>query len=229
MSPTASEGAFVALLGGQAYRRRPRHAPVGRSACLMPSRARSRPTRAPTSLDIGLVSTDALYFAVGKYGFGGGVMITASHNPAQYNGMKLTRSARRPSRWIRGSPQIRDQHRRRQPAAEGDHRRKHLASRDILDDFAEHCLSFIDRRTIKPFKIAIDAGNGMAGETIPYVFKKLPCEVFPLFFRARRQFSESPRQPDRTREHGRLASRGSRARHRYRRRLRRRCRPDVYR
>ncbi len=144
--------------------------------------------------DVGMVSTDALYFAVGKYAFDGGVMITASHNPAQYNGMKFTRDRAQALSLETGLATIRDQiaaHTLPPKAAKpGTQVRK-----DILDDFAAHCLSFIDPTKIKPFKVAIDAGNGMAGETVPHVFKHLPCEVIPLFFELDGSFPNHPASP----------------------------------
>jgi len=70
-----------------------------------------------------------------------------------------------------------------------------IDERTVLDAFAEHCLSFIDRSKIKPFKIAIDAGNGMGGETVPYVFKHLPCEVTPLYFELDGTFPNHPASP----------------------------------
>ena len=145
-------------------------------------------------LYIGKVSTDALYFAVGKYGFDGGVMITASHNPAQYNGMKFTRAAAEAISLDTGLATIRDQilSGNLPPKAE---RLGTISERDILDEFAEHCLSFIDVSKIKPFKVAIDAGNGMAGETVPRVFKHLPCEVIPLYFELDGSFPNHPASP----------------------------------
>jgi phosphomannomutase len=131
---------------------------------------------------VGLVSTDALYFAVGKYGFDGGVMITASHNPADYNGMKFTREEAQALSLDHGLAAVRDR------VATGEvpppvPTPGKIFTKNILDDFARHCISFItDLSKIKPFKIAIDAGNGMAGETVPNVFKYLPCEVVPLYF-----------------------------------------------
>jgi phosphomannomutase len=144
--------------------------------------------------DVGLVSTDALYFAVGKYGFSGGVMITASHNPANYNGMKFTREAAQAISLDTGLAAIRDQ------VAAGVYappapKRGTIAQRDVLDDFAQHCLHFIEPSAIKPFKIAIDAGNGMAGLTVPYVFKQLPCAVIPLFFELDGTFPNHPASP----------------------------------
>ncbi|HVA28686.1 MAG TPA: hypothetical protein VNF68_10920 [Candidatus Baltobacteraceae bacterium] len=143
---------------------------------------------------IGLVSTDALYFAVGKYGFDGGVMITASHNPAQYNGMKFTRGRAEAISLDTGLATIRDQIVAGALPPAGARIGK-IEEREILDDFAEHCLSFIDRTKIKPFKIAIDAGNGMAGETVPHVFKHLPCEVIPLYFELDGTFPNHPASP----------------------------------
>jgi len=143
---------------------------------------------------IGMVSTDALYFAVGKYGFDGGVMITASHNPAQYNGMKFTRALAEAISLDTGLSQIRDRiaSGNLPPAAEAPGK---ITERNILDEFAEHCLSFIDRSTVEPYKIAIDAGNGMAGETVPHVFKHLPCDVIPLFFELDGTFPNHPASP----------------------------------
>jgi phosphomannomutase len=143
---------------------------------------------------IGMVSTDALYFAVGKYGFDGGVMITASHNPAQYNGMKFTRSQAQAISLDTGLSHIRDRivaNDLPAPAATPGT----IDRRNILDEFAQHCLSFVDAKKIKPFKIAIDAGNGMAGETVPHVFKHLPCEVIPLYFELDGSFPNHPASP----------------------------------
>jgi phosphomannomutase len=143
---------------------------------------------------IGMVSTDALYFAVGRYGFDGGVMITASHNPAQYNGMKFTRAQAEAISLETGLSQIRDAvvAGNLPPAAATP---GSISEQDVLDEFAEHCLSFIDRTAVKPFKIAIDAGNGMAGETVPHVFKHLPCEVVPLYFELDGTFPNHPASP----------------------------------
>ncbi|HEY8297923.1 MAG TPA: hypothetical protein VIG32_07875 [Candidatus Baltobacteraceae bacterium] len=145
-------------------------------------------------VDIGMVSTDALYFAVGKYGYDGGVMITASHNPAQYNGMKFTKDRAQAISLETGLSTIRD------AIAAGNLPPKaatpgSVSERDILEDFAAHCLSFIDASKIKPFKIAIDAGNGMAGLTVPHVFKHLPCEVIPLYFELDGSFPNHPASP----------------------------------
>jgi phosphomannomutase len=143
---------------------------------------------------VGLISTDAIYFAVGHYGFDGGIMITASHNPAQYNGFKFCREQAAAISIETGLAAIRDK------AAAGDFapakRKGHIHTKDILADFAAHCISFIDDvKAIKPLRIAIDAGNGMAGETVPRVFNQLPCTVFPLFFELDGTFPNHPASP----------------------------------
>ncbi len=144
---------------------------------------------------LGMISTDALYFAVGKYGFDGGVMITASHNPAEYNGLKFCREEAQAISLDTGLAAIRDL------ALSGNFttppRKGTIRDQDILDDFGKHCVSFIrDVTKVKPFKIAIDAGNGMAGLTVPYVFKYLPqVEVVPLYFELDGTFPNHPASP----------------------------------
>jgi phosphomannomutase len=150
-------------------------------------------------VDLGLVSTDALYFAVGKFGYPAGVMITASHNPPEYNGFKICREEARALSLEEGIGQIRDLVIAGDfPAAAGG-RRGDVVARDVLGDYAEHVLSLIDPAKIRPFKIAIDAGNGMAGELVPRVFAQLPGEVVPLYFELDGTFPNhqaDPSKPD---------------------------------
>jgi phosphomannomutase len=134
------------------------------------------------AVDVGLVSTDALYFAVGKYGYPAGVMITASHNPAEYNGFKICREEARALSFEQGISQIRDLAVANDFPEPPEGRRGDLQERDILDAYADHVLSLIDVSKVKPLKIAVDAGNGMAGATAPRVFARLPIEVVPLYF-----------------------------------------------
>src|SRR5215469_7077841 len=140
---------FVSLIGGTKV-------VVGRDmrpsgTALFEAFARGATEAGADVTDVGLVSTDALYFAVGKFGFDGGVMITASHNPAQYNGMKFTRARAEAISLDTGLKTIRDQLISGNLPEPGS-RIGAISQRDILDDFAEHCLSFIDRNKIKPFK-----------------------------------------------------------------------------
>ena len=155
------------------------------------------------AVDIGLVSTDTLYFAVGKYGYPAGVMITASHNPAAYNGFKICREGARALSMDSGIGEIRDLvvSGAFPPPAEG--RRGSVQERDVLDAYVEHALSMIDAGSLKPFKIAVDAGNGMAGELVPRVFQNLPCEIVPLYFELDGTFPNheaNPIEPENTRD-----------------------------
>jgi len=157
-------------------------------------------------IDIGLVSTDGLYFTVGKYGYDGGIMITASHNPAEYNGMKFTGKNAEALSLETGLSKIRDQIIPKKIDRSSMHdlssdkgaigaKKPNIIERNVLEDFADHCLSFIDPKKIKPFKIAIDAGNGMGGQIVPPVFRHLPCEVIPLFFELDGSFPNHPANP----------------------------------
>lgn len=145
-------------------------------------------------VDLGGISTDALYFAVGKFGYDGGVMITASHNPKDYNGFKICRENAEPLSGQEGLNQIldfleagTDTAKSPQPGI--------IVRKDILDDYAEHCLGFIDPAKVKPFHVAIDAGNGMAGHTLPPVLERLPIEVTRLYFDLDGTFPNHPASP----------------------------------
>ena len=132
------------------------------------------------AIELGMTTTDELYFAVGKFNFPAGVMITASHNPGKYNGMKFCRAQAFPISLESGLADIRDL------AVSGDFtepaHKGQVMQKDVLDDFVQHALSFIDVSKIKALKIVIDAGNGMAGLIMPRVFSHLPCELVPLYF-----------------------------------------------
>ncbi|HLJ84176.1 MAG TPA: phosphomannomutase/phosphoglucomutase [Candidatus Eremiobacteraceae bacterium] len=144
-------------------------------------------------VDLGLTSTDELYFAVGNFEYPAGAMITASHNPKEYNGFKLCREKAIALSAETGVYAIRDlavSGRFSTPARTGS-----IRARDVLDDFAQHCLSFIDRGAIRPLKVAIDCGNGMGGLIVPAIFKHLPIEVIPLYFELDGAFPNHPASP----------------------------------
>ncbi len=132
-------------------------------------------------INIGLVSTDTLYFAVGKYEYPAGVMITASHNPAGYNGFKICKEEAQALSLESGIGDIRDlvlSGEFGQPRGDVGS----ITERDVTEAYAEHALGIIDIDKIRPLKIAVDAGNGMAGKLTPPVFEKLPIEIVPLYF-----------------------------------------------
>jgi phosphomannomutase len=144
-------------------------------------------------VDLGLTSTDELYFAVGKFGYPAGVMVTASHNPAEYNGLKLCRAEAVPLSEETGIAEIRDM-------VVGDAippswGRGTITTRDVLPDYVEHALSFIQVGKLRPLKVVADAGNGMAGMTLPRVFERLPCELIPLYFELDGTFPNHPANP----------------------------------
>ena len=132
-------------------------------------------------VDYGLCGTDMLYFAVVRDGLDGGAQITASHNPKEYNGIKMVRAEAFPLSGDAGIGQIRDMIAAGTlppPAAS----RGSLASRDLLDSYVEKVMSFIDPDAIKPFNVVLDAGSGMAGVVAPRLFDKLPCYTTRLCF-----------------------------------------------
>ena len=145
------------------------------------------------AVDLGMTTTDELYFAVGKFDYLAGAMITASHNPRQYNGMKFCRAQAFPISLDTGLADIRDLAVRgefSEPAHKGT-----VTKRDVLDDYVAHALSFIDVSKVKPLKVVIDAGNGMAGMVMPPVFEHLPCELVPLYFELDGSFPHHPASP----------------------------------
>lgn len=146
-------------------------------------------------IDLGLVSSDALYFAVGQYGYDAGVMITASHNPAEYNGIKMCRKEARPISLDDGLAEIRDIALAGNFPDPKNGKRGDLTQKEVLPAYVEYALQFVDTSRIKPFKVAVDAGNGMAGRTIPLLFQHLPCELVPLYFELDGTFPNHPANP----------------------------------
>jgi len=127
----------------------------------------------------GLGSTDMLYYASGSLGIPG-AMITASHNPPKYNGIKLCRGGARPVGRDTGLTELRDIVAHGLPQAKGP--QGNIRSRDLLAGYADHLKSLVDLSALRPLKVAVDAGNGMAGYTVPKVFEGLPLDVVPLYF-----------------------------------------------
>ena len=128
---------------------------------------------------IGLASTDMLYFASGKLGLPG-AMFTASHNPAEYNGIKLCLSDARPVGKESGLVTIENFVREGSPIA-----LRNVGvekQRNMLEEYVDHLLTLVDIKNIRPLKIIVDAGNGMAGHTAPAIFARLNCEVIPMYF-----------------------------------------------
>ena len=145
-------------------------------------------------LNIGLVSTDALYFAVGHLEEPGGAMITASHNPKDYNGFKLCREDAIALSGDEGIFQIRDLITSGKLPEPSEYSGS-VEDGDVTVDYAEHCLSFIDTEGLRPLKIVVDAGNGMAGKMLPPIFERLPFEYIPMYFELDGSFPNHPPNP----------------------------------
>ena len=121
-------------------------------------------------LDLGMVGTEMVYYAVGELGLDGGVCVTASHNPKEYTGMKIVRRGALP---VGGDSGLEDV-RRRAEAGFGGAARGTVRQKDIWDGFVTKVLSFVDPEAIRPLKIVVDAANGMAGAMLPPVLARLP-------------------------------------------------------
>lgn len=132
-------------------------------------------------VDYGMLGTDMLYFAVCRDGLDGGAQITASHNPKDYNGMKLVGREAFPLSGDAGISDMRDMivhDRLPAPAATAGR----VTTGDIVEAYVEKVLSFVDPALVKPFHVVLDAGSGMAALVAPRIFARLPCRTTTLCF-----------------------------------------------
>lgn len=132
-------------------------------------------------IDIGQVTSDMIYFAVGHLNLAGGVMITASHNPGEYNGIKFCREEAKPVGQESGLFEVRDKIIAQdfQPEAS---QAGALEEKDVTEAWITHVLSFVEQDKLQPLKIAVDAGNGMAGKIFPELEPHVPWEVTEMYF-----------------------------------------------
>jgi phosphomannomutase len=132
-------------------------------------------------VDIGMVGTEMVYFAVGDLDLDGGVMVTASHNPKEYTGMKIVRRGALPVGGDSGLLEVRDR-----ALAVTDLRsvtaRGAVSEEDIWPAYVERVLFFVDVEAIRPLRVVIDAANGMAGTMLPPVLERLPIEAVRCYF-----------------------------------------------
>ncbi len=129
--------------------------------------------------DIGQVPTECLYYAVGAYDFEAGAMVTASHNPKEYGGIKMVQKNGKAVSILRGVDLLESVE--KNVVLVGSVA-KEVQQKDVWDDYIKHILSFVDANKIKPFKIAIDASNGVGGKTIELLKGKLPVEITGINF-----------------------------------------------
>jgi phosphomannomutase len=133
-------------------------------------------------LDLGLVGTEMVYFAVGSLGLGGGICVTASHNPKEYTGMKIVREGALPVGGESGLLDVRDRAQelamtRHEPSARGA-----VTEHDVWPAFVDKVLSFVEPEAIRPLRVVIDAANGMAGAMLPPVLERLPIDAVTCHF-----------------------------------------------
>jgi phosphomannomutase len=130
-------------------------------------------------IDIGMAGTEMVYFTVGELGLDGGIMVTASHNPKEYTGMKIVRAGALPVGGESGLYDVRDRALAGfgAPAARGQ-----VEQRDVYPAFVEKVLSFVDVGAIRPLRVVIDAANGMAGAMLPPVLERLPIDAVRCYF-----------------------------------------------
>jgi phosphomannomutase len=132
-------------------------------------------------LDLGLVGTEMVYFAVGELELDGGIEVTASHNPKEYTGMKIVRRGALPVGGESGLLDVRDR-----ALTIGDGTAAAAAGRvtpyDVWPAYVDRVMSFIDASALRPLKVVIDAANGMAGAMLPPVLERLPIEAVRCYF-----------------------------------------------
>ena len=164
----------------------PRRIAVGRdmrlsSAAMQEAVMRGAASAGADVLDLGLVGTEMVYFAVGSLGLEGGVMVTASHNPKQYTGMKIVRRGALPVGSESGLEEVRDRALAAGGAAETEASGS-IEAHDIWPAFVDRVVSFVDLSAIRPLRVVIDAANGMAGAMLPPVLERLPVDAFRCYF-----------------------------------------------
>jgi len=145
-------------------------------------------------LQLGLIGTEMLYFAVGDLGLDGGVAVTASHNPKEYTGMKIVRRGALPVGGESGLLDIRDRAVEIKGRSETG-KRGRVEPYDIWPAYVDRVLSFVDVQAIKPLRVVIDAANGMAGAMLPRVLDRLPIDAIRFFFEPDGSFPNHPPNP----------------------------------
>ena len=143
-------------------------------------------------VDLGLASTDLLYYAAGHLD-APGAMFTASHNPAQYNGIKLCLSGARPVGQETGLAELKASI--EAGVAPAGARRGRVVRDDLLAGYAAHVRSFVDRSKLRPLRVVADTANGMGGLVVPEVFKPLPFDLTILYEDLDGSFPNHPADP----------------------------------
>jgi phosphomannomutase len=143
---------------------------------------------------VGLCSTDMLYYVSGALDVAG-IMLTASHNPSQYNGLKFTRPGAVPVGQESGLADLKRMVAEGEPAGDAPQRGEVHQGDDQLPRYADHVRGFVDQGALRPLKVVADAGNGMAGHVLPVIFERLPFDLVPMYFELDGTFPNHPADP----------------------------------
>jgi phosphomannomutase len=194
------EEAYYRIAKGYVYLFKPKNICVG-----MDARQSSPPLKASLIrgfldagvdvIDIGEITTDMLYFAVGEYGYSGGVVVSASHNPKEYNGMKMVREKAAAISSDTGLFDIRDVLKAGKDAEGTSDRTSTCTQRDILNDYLEHVLKSIDRSVIKKFTLVANANFGYACKPVAKLAQDLGLNLITLNFEPDGTFPKGPPDP----------------------------------
>jgi phosphomannomutase len=146
-------------------------------------------------IDIGTVGTDMLYFAVAHGGLEGGAIITASHNPKEWNGIKMVRRGAEALSGDAGIKEIKEAVLAGRFADDPSASGPPVEKKDIREDYARHCLSFIDVARVPKLKVVLDAGNGMGSVGAETIFPRLPLQLVKMYFELDGSFPNHPPDP----------------------------------
>ena len=146
-------------------------------------------------VDIGEITTDMLYFAVGAYDYSGGIVVSASHNPKQYNGMKLVREKVTAISSDTGLFDIRDVLKEGKESGVTSEKRGTLTERDIIDDYLRHVLKAVDKSSIKRFRFVGNANFGYVSRVVRRLVQELNQDMLPLNFEPDGSFPKGPPDP----------------------------------
>lgn len=146
-------------------------------------------------VDIGGITTDMLYFSVGAYNSSGGIIVSASHNPRQYNGMKMVREKATAISSDTGLFDIRDALKEERDRGINATTRGNYGKKDVLGDYVDHVLSFVDKDSIRQFKFVANANFGYVSNPIRMIVDKLNLDMVPLNFEPDGSFPKGPPDP----------------------------------
>src|SRR6266540_1911718 len=151
-------------------------------------------SRGADVIRIGLCSTVMVYYVSGALDVAA-IMLTASHNPSQYNGLKFCRPGAVPVGQDSGLADLKRMVADGEPAGDAPTRGQVREGQDLVARYADHVRGFVDKGALRPLKVVADAGNGMAGHVVPVIFERLPFDLVPMYFELDGTFPNHPADP----------------------------------